>query len=144
MLPYHSSCVECFVILQTIKLLLTDVSVFLSLSHDGPSYCLATKRFVCRSVLVIHQPFDVPLFFDCWSSQGLCEKRAEAFVDCRTVHKVLKRAAEGKFPYLQRRCLEFCVTHLREVSKTQQYSKEKCRTRATLFRCFAVLNAFPA
>lgn len=49
-------------------------------------------------------------------TQGLCEKRAEAFVDCRTVHKVLRRAAEGGFPYLKRRCLEFCLTHLAEVS----------------------------
>lgn len=48
--------------------------------------------------------------------QGLCEKRAEAFVDGRTVHKVLRRAAEGGFPYLKRRCLEFCLTHLAEVS----------------------------
>ncbi|CAN0414934.1 unnamed protein product, partial [Ectocarpus sp. 8 AP-2014] len=47
--------------------------------------------------------------------QGLCEKRAEAFIDCRTVHKVLRRAAEGGFPYLKRRCLEFCLVHLGEV-----------------------------
>ncbi|CAM9734945.1 unnamed protein product, partial [Laminaria digitata] len=47
--------------------------------------------------------------------QGLCEKRAEAFIDSRTVHKVLRRAAEGGFPYLKRRCLEFCLTHLGEV-----------------------------
>eukprot|EP00904_Undaria_pinnatifida_P009351 jgi/Undpi1/5546/HiC_scaffold_2.g00823.m1 len=46
--------------------------------------------------------------------QGLCEKRAEAFIDSRTVHKVLRRAAEGGFPYLKRRCLEFCLTHLGE------------------------------
>lgn len=48
--------------------------------------------------------------------QGLCEKRAEAFIDYRTVHKVLRRAAEGGFPYLKRRCLEFCLIHLSEVS----------------------------
>lgn len=48
--------------------------------------------------------------------QGLCEKRAEAFIDDRTVHKVLRRAAEGGFPYLKRRCLEFCLIHLGEVS----------------------------
>ena len=47
--------------------------------------------------------------------QGLCEKRAEAFIDYRTVHKVLRRAAEGGFPYLKRRCLEFCLMHLSEV-----------------------------
>ncbi len=48
--------------------------------------------------------------------KGLCEKRAEAFIDYRTVHKVLRRAAEGGFPYLKRRCLEFCLMHLSEVS----------------------------
>ncbi|CAM9098845.1 unnamed protein product [Ascophyllum nodosum] len=47
--------------------------------------------------------------------QGLCEKRAEAFIDCPTVHKVLRRAADGGFPYLKRRCLEFCLTRLSEV-----------------------------
>lgn len=46
----------------------------------------------------------------------MCEKRAEAFIDYRTVHKVLRRAAEGGFPYLKRRCLEFCLMHLREAS----------------------------
>lgn len=97
--------------------LLTDVSIFLSSSYDDPTYCMAKKRFTCGSAVVIHQQFDVLLFYGRWSSQGLCEKRAEAFVDCRTVHKVLKRAAEGRFPYLQRRCLEFCVTHLSEVRK---------------------------
>lgn len=51
--------------------------------------------------------------------QGLCEKRAEAFIDYRTVHKVLRRAAEGGFPYLNRRCLEFCLIHLSEVNWMQ-------------------------
>ena len=59
--------------------------------------------------------------------QGLCEKRAEAFIDSRTVHKVLRRAAEGGFPYLKRRCLEFCLTHLGEVSQGRDTTKLGCR-----------------
>lgn len=98
------------------------VNIFQAL--DGVSVCLGVQVSRCmplflfaRNDMMTRALCFSPLLFGRWRLQGLCEKRAEAFVDCRTVHKVLKRAAEGGFPYLKRRCLEFCVTHLIEVSK---------------------------